>query len=255
MTFEAMQSIQDTEKIRDISQTMGEKIYQTLDSISKESQHTFKGLDTNNCTFIFSPKIINPKNKDSEDFKIMLMLEYKKRDFKTEFYMTMFKNILVTETKNVIENIYPLFEKTATNMYHLYIPTTNLDISKIIQKNSPKNILQIVFEKRNKNSIFFDKIASMLLGFNNRKQYFNLFWNKKTMNKNLTKIDFDVKNKSTNYILYLKYKGKNLVLKLPDGKPIETTFEFEKKCFDEGDYSEFSFLVNRSLSSFIMMNK
>ncbi len=259
--IDSLFSQNDKEKLEILAQLFEKKIYQTLDSLSQNAKNIFQGFEKQNADFLFIPKIC-PTIKTGHSFVLSVELSFltltlKNIQDKGKFSMYMEKKALENDAKDVVENILPFLKKHIAGSYNLYIPITYLDYKTILPKNKDENQLNIVFFENKKFPIMGEKIASLLLDAHQLKGYFNVFFDEKnTVNvKKQVKMEYILKTKGRNYILYLLYKGKDLILKYPSGEPIKTLFVFDKKRFDEGDYSEFGYLVKPDLSSFIIMNK
>lgn len=224
----------------------------TLDSLANNFNHSFKQMQDENTTFLFLPIVKKSKN-EREVYKLYLYL-YHQNKVHQDYFNIGISNNQIDENNTIL--LYH-FKTILCNTYNMYIPPISVDNVEVKSiKNDDKKSLNLLLSanKKDKNNVLHNLIAHFFL---HKKQNidFNFYLGKSTSNKNLVNVSYVLKEDGENYVFNLVFKGKNIILKYPSGKSIETSFKLDKKRFDAGDYSEFGYLVMPCISSFIIMNK
>lgn len=249
--FDSKFSDQEKSKFNSYVRIFEQQIYKSIDSLSKNQNHTFEGYKELERGIDIIPKIISSKNEKILFYLDIVFLDtYNNKKIET-FTMSIFNNV-----DKVIKDINVTLNHNICTIYLLYLPQLDNKIKNI--ENNSKHNLNIYLKDNGKNSekqynIF--KNIFKYIQFN--KKNFNFIFEKRNLKnyKNIIEFSYNFDKVEDNYILKIRFKGKNIILKYPGGELIETTFKLNKKRFDAGDYSEFGYLVMPCISSFIIMNK
>ncbi len=244
-------------KAQELSNWLEKITYNVLDSLTKRQQHIFRKYNTNECQFIFLPKIQKAKDTLTDIFTCKVELRFTTLEERNFFTMSIRKDIFKNEVENVKKELETLLKRFVSDLYQTYIPSTLFIPSEKSIKNKAENKLNILFEQSDNNPLLQTITLCLLKDLQDKKDYFNLFWDKKDIEdyKNVIKLTCKIRQKDGFYVVDLIYQGKNMILKYPSGENIPTQFSFNKKRFDESDFSEFGYLVSPHIGAFVIMNK
>ncbi len=242
-----------------------------LDSLCKAYGHTFKKYDKNETGIVFTPEVVDMDVK----FKKSVM-KFKPNDtilfgYSTKTYHTNIPNhnggsidpihLSHIEGKKLTQETKSFYTWGLGSSMGLWTAKNSLIIQKDSIKNNLSNKNLNIWVKKpkdlkNKNN---EIIYVLLNNYFINKKYTNVYLDKPNLPKSypVTTIEWELKEEGENYVFKIIPKGQNLILFYPsaEGKSIFETVKITKKAFDNGDYSEFAYLVHSAVNSFVIINK